>query len=128
MPVFVMLLALCLPAPVWAQGAVIISHAIAMHGEPKYAADFRHFDYVNPNAPKGGTIRVADQGTFDSFHGFVPKGNAAATGSVETLLTSSADEPFTEYGLIAETIEYPEDRSWVIFKQTDHRRRCRVVV
>ncbi len=86
-----------------------------MHGEPKYASGFAHFEYVNPNAPKGGTIRVADQGTFDSFHGFIPKGNAAATGSVETLLTASADEPFTEYGLIAETIEYPEDRSWVIF-------------
>ncbi len=115
MVVFVIILALCLPAPVWAQEAVIISHAIAMHGESKYAAGFTHFAYVNPNAPKGGTIRVADQGTFDSFHGFIPKGNAAATGSVETLLTASADEPFTEYGLIAETIEYPEDRSWVIF-------------
>ncbi len=86
-----------------------------MHGEPKYGPGFPHFDYVDPDAPKGGTLRVADQGTFDSFHGFIPKGNAAATGSVETLLTTSADEPFTAYGLIAETIEYPEDRSWVVF-------------
>ncbi len=113
--VIAILTALCLPAMVWAQEAVIVSHAIAMHGEPKYPAGFTHFGYVNPHAPKGGTIRVANQGTFDSFHGFIPKGNAAATGSVETLLTSSADEPFTEYGLIAETIEYPEDRSWAIF-------------
>ncbi len=94
---------------------VTISHAIAMHGDPKYAADFAHFDYVNPHAPKGGTLRIAAQGTFDSFHGFIPKGNAANTGSVESLLTSSADEAFTKYGLIAESLEYPADRSWVIF-------------
>ena len=94
---------------------VIVAHAIAMHGEPKYAADFLHFDYANPDAPKGGTLRVGTQGTFDSFHPFIPKGNAASTGSVETLLTSSADEPFTEYGLIAESVEYPQDRSWVVF-------------
>ena len=101
---------------------VIVSHAIAMHGEPKYGPDFAHFDYVNPYAPKGGTLRLANQGTFDSFHGFIPKGNAAGTGSVETLLMSSADEPFTEYGLIAETIEYPKDRSWVIFNLRDEAR------
>lgn len=91
------------------------AHAIAMHGTPKYAADFRHFDYVNPDAPKGGLLRIAIQGTFDSFNPFIPKGNAAAGGSFETLLTSSADEPFTQYGLIAESIEVPEDRSWAIF-------------
>ena len=90
-------------------------HAIAMHGEPKYGPDFSHFDYVNPQSPRGGELRLAGQGTFDSFHAFIPKGNAASTGAVETLLTSSADEAFTEYGLIAETIEYPKDRSWVIF-------------
>ena len=101
---------------------VIVSHAIAMHGEPKYGPDFTHFDYVYPYAPKGGALRLASQGTFDSFHGFIPKGNAAGTGSVETLLTSSADEPFTEYGLIAETIEYPRDRSWIIFNLRDEAR------
>ena len=98
-----------------AEEGVIVSHAIAMHGDPKYAADFRHFDYVNPHAPKGGTLRIATQGTFDSFHPFIPKGNSANTGSVESLLTSSDDEAFTEYGLIAESLEYPPDRSWVIF-------------
>lgn len=101
---------------------VIISHGIAMHGEPKYGPDFPHFEYVNPDAPRGGTLRLASQGTFDSFHGFIPKGNAASTGSVETLLTSSADEPFTEYGLIAETIEYPPDRSWVVFNLREQAR------
>ena len=86
-----------------------------MHGEPKYGPDFSHFDYVNPDAPKGGMLRQAEFGTFDSFHGFIPKGHAGPSSSVETLLTSSADEPFTEYGLIAESLEVPDDRSWAIF-------------
>ena len=90
-------------------------HALALHGEPKYPPDFTHFDYVNPDAPRGGTLRVAEVGTFDSFNWFVPKGNAGAGMANETLLVSSADEPFTEYGLIAESIEVPEDRSWVEF-------------
>ena len=47
-----------------------------MHGQPKYGPDFQHFDYVNPNAPKGGTIRLGVPGTFDTFNGFIPKGNA----------------------------------------------------
>ena len=97
-----------------AQGTV--SHALAMHGQPKYGPDFRHFDYVNPHAPKGGTIRMAEQGTFDSFHPFIPKGNpAVSSGYFESLLTQSDDEPFTMYGLIAASVEVPEDRSWVIF-------------
>ena len=93
------------------------SHAIAMHGEPKYGPDFTHFDYVNPEAPKGGTLKLARQGTFDTFNGFNAKGVAAAGSSAiyDTLMVSSADEPFTKYGLLAESIEWPEDRSWVIF-------------
>jgi microcin C transport system substrate-binding protein len=93
------------------------SHAIAMHGEPKYGPDFTHFDYVNPDAPKGGEIRLGARGTFDNFNGFIPKGNSAAGLGflTETLLGSSADEAFTEYGLLAESLEWPEDRSWVIF-------------
>jgi len=90
------------------------SHAIAMHGEPKYGPDFKHFDYVNPNAPKGGTLRTGAQGTFDTFNPFNAKGNPFGAGA-ETLLTQGMDEAFTEYGLIAEEIEWPEDRSWVIF-------------
>jgi microcin C transport system substrate-binding protein len=90
-------------------------HGLAMHGEPKYGPDFTHFDYVNPDAPKGGMLREGAMGTFDSFHGFIPKGQAGPGSSVETLLASSADEPFTEYGLLAESMEVPEDRSWVIF-------------
>ncbi len=90
-------------------------HGLAMHGELKYGPDFQHFDYVNPNAPKGGMLRTAARGTFDSFHGHIPKGNAVSTRSIETLLTTSDDEAFSEYGLIAESLEVPEDRSWVIF-------------
>ena len=96
---------------------VLRGHAISMFDSeiPRYPADFRHFDYVNPDAPKGGSLRLASQGSFDSFHPFIPKGNAVSTGAVETLLITSADEPFTGYGLIAEQIEWPRDRSWVIF-------------
>ncbi len=90
-------------------------HGLAMHGETKYGPEFTHFDYVNPDAPKGGLLRLGAQGNFDSFHSFIPKGNPGPGSSVETLLTSSADEPFTEYGLIAESLEVPEDRSWAIF-------------
>jgi microcin C transport system substrate-binding protein len=93
-----------------------VTYALAMHGQPKYSADFRHFDYVNPHAPKGGTIRLAAEGTFDSFHPFIPKGNSAVGSSYfESLLTQSDDEPFTMYGLLAASFEVPADRSWVIF-------------
>ncbi len=90
-------------------------HAMAMHGEPKYPPNFEHFDYVNPDAPKGGTLRLGVTGTFDSFNPFVTKGNAFSDIGVETLTTGSADEPFTRYGLIAESMEWPEDRSSVTF-------------
>lgn len=93
-------------------------HAIAMHGTPKYGPGFTHFAYVNPNAPKGGTLRQAAIGSsFDTFNPFVIKGIApAGIGlSYDTLLVSSADEPFTEYGLVADTVTVPEDRSWVSF-------------
>jgi microcin C transport system substrate-binding protein len=100
-----------------AQNAVKPAHAIAMHGEPKYAKDFAHFDYVNPDAPKGGTFKRYATGTFDTFNPFVVKGVPAAGASslFETLMTSSGDEAFTEYGLVAESIEVPEDRSWTAF-------------
>ncbi len=98
-----------------ASQAVYKSHAIAMHGEPKYGEGFAHFDYVNPNAPKGGEIRLGARGTFDSFHQYIAKGTSAGTGAVETLTISSADEPFTQYGLLAESIEWPEDRSSVTY-------------
>ena len=98
-------------------------HAIAMHGEPALAPDFPHFPYVNPDAPKGGTMRQAAIGTFDSFNGFIIKGTAVnPPGLYDTLMVSSSDEPFTKYGLLAETIETPEDRSWVEFTLREEAR------
>ncbi|MCP4745263.1 MAG: ABC transporter substrate-binding protein [Desulfobacteraceae bacterium] len=96
---------------------ILVSHAIAMNGESKYDPDFAHFDYVNPDAPKAGLLRQDATGTFDSFNPFIAKGNPAAGLGLtyDTLMARSYDEPFTQYGLIAEKIEFPEDRSWVIF-------------
>ena len=94
------------------------THAIAMHGTPKYGPGFDHFDYVNPHAPKRGQVRLAAVGsTFDSLNPFIIKGVPAQGAAMpfETLLTSSADEAFTEYGLIAQSLEVPADRSWVVF-------------
>jgi microcin C transport system substrate-binding protein len=104
-------------APSSASEEVHTAHAMAMHGEPKYGPDFKHFDYVNPDAPKGGTVTYGAIGTFDSLNPFILKGTAAAGSSLpfETLLVSSQDEAFTMYGLIAETITVPENRSWVEF-------------
>ena len=84
---------------------------------PKYAADAGPPDYVNPDAPKGGTVRLGARGTFDSLHPFIIKSVPAAgiTAIWDTLCWSSRDEASTEYGLVAETIEWPEDRSWVAF-------------
>jgi microcin C transport system substrate-binding protein len=104
-----------LPRALQAQEAAKTVHAMAMHGDPKYGPDFTHVDYVNPQAPKGGTLNTATTGTFDSFNPFILRGNAGPGTATETLLTSTLDEPFSEYGLIAESIEYPEDRSWVAF-------------
>ncbi len=94
-------------------------HGIAMHGAPKYQKGFSHFDYVNPDAPKGGTLRLAVVSNgFDTFNPFTIRGISAAginTYLYDTLLEASADEPFSEYGLIAESVETPPDRSYVIF-------------
>ena len=104
---------LLLSCHVWAEPM----HAIAMHGNPKYAANFTHFDYVNPDAPKGGILKQAAFGSFDTFNPFTVKGNSAPGIGVlfETLMTSSADEAFTQYGLIADLIDVPKDRSYVRF-------------
>jgi microcin C transport system substrate-binding protein len=92
-------------------------HAITLYDEPpKYPADFQHFDYVNPDAPKGGILRQRDIGGFDSFNPFIPKGNAVGVGLIYDSLTyHSPDEPFTEYGLLAERIDKAPDNSYVRF-------------
>jgi len=113
---FIAALAIAVPA---ATGAAEPTHGpgIAMHGQPRYGADFRHFDYVNPDAPKGGNVRLSAIGGFDSLNPFIVKGEAAdGLGlTYDTLTVQSSDEAFTEYGLLAETIETPADRSWVQF-------------
>jgi microcin C transport system substrate-binding protein len=88
-------------------------HAVSLMGEPKYQANFTRFDYVNPDAPKGGTVRLAATGSFDNFNLVVAgvKGQlASGIGSVyETLLTNSLDEVSTAYGLLAEALTFPDD-------------------
>ncbi|MDX1803172.1 MAG: extracellular solute-binding protein [Alcanivorax sp.] len=109
-------LAVLLPNP--AAAAIHHSHAIAMYGAPKYPASFDHFDFLNPAAPKGGRLRRHVIGTFDSLNPFIPKGNAAAgIGSLvyDSLTIRSDDEPFTQYGLLAKSMDWPDDRSWIRF-------------
>lgn len=115
----------------WARAAVIAlgvvsagaaaaapSHGIAMYGEPALPPDFVALPYTNPNAPKGGQLVQGQAGTFDSLNPFILKGTAAvgiSAHTVETLLARSIDEPFTLYGLLAESVDTPADRSWVEF-------------
>ena len=89
-----------------------------MHGKPKHPAGFSHFPYVNPDAPHGGRLALGMLGTFDSLNPFIIRG-VSATGLreyvFESLMARSGDEPFTLYGLIAESVELPPDRAWVTF-------------
>ena len=95
-------------------------HALSLFGDIKYPADFKRFDYVNPDAPKGGTARQIQVGTFDNFNLVVAgvKGSIAAGAQLiyETLMTQSLDEVSTEYGELAEAVSHPEDFSWVIYR------------
>lgn len=92
-------------------------HALAMHGEPKYPPDFTNLEYVNPDAPKGGTLRLARTGSFDSLNNHIITGTAAEGLAMlnDQLMQRVWDEPFTLYGLVVETAEVPEDRSWVTY-------------
>ena len=111
------LLIISITFPSFLKAEINIAHAIAMHGEPKYSKDFEHVDYVNPDALKGGSITLDAFGSYDSFNDFISKGESAVGlgYTYETLTSRSYDEAFTEYGLLAETIEWPDDRSWVSF-------------
>ncbi len=114
-----------------ANAAITESHGYAQFGVLKYPASFTHFDWVNPEAPKGGTLRMMAFGTFDTLNPYTFKGTSpVSTGNFlqygvnelnETLMVGtgqydpSGDEPTSSYGLIAQSVEYSEDRSWVVF-------------
>lgn len=116
---------LVLPYGATADDEVIRSHGYSYFGELKYPADYPYFDYVNPDAPKGGEISMAALGTFDSLNPYSRKGRAGAYSNVtaESLLGQAlfvsegmpADAYGEMYGLLAESLEYPKDKSWVIF-------------
>lgn len=95
-------------------------HATALSGTPRYPADFPHFDYVNPAAPKTGVVRLYDIGAFDSFNPILPRGNLPAGIGLlsETLMTPALDEMniSAEYGLLAEAIQFPADFAWVRYR------------
>ncbi|WP_333683349.1 extracellular solute-binding protein [Pontibaca methylaminivorans] len=113
----VLVLGLLLASAGSAEEKIIKSHGFSEFGELKYPEGFERFDYVNPDAPRGGELSYAAQGTFDSFNPFTRQGRAAARSAeqYETLLVPSYDEAASYYGLVAESIEYPESQDWVIF-------------
>lgn len=114
--------ALATALPVWAQDTVITAHGISTFGELQLPADFTHLPYVNPDAPKGGEISIWAFGGFDSMNPYSIKGRSAALSSApyESILTGTADEIGAVYCLLCSTLEYPEDRSWVIFNLRDN--------
>jgi microcin C transport system substrate-binding protein len=111
----VVFLFLSFVAPLYAQTA---QNGLALHGDPKYPTGFTHFDYVNPDAPKGGDLHLSAIGTFDTVNPFTLKGVAAdGAGAIfETLMAASTDEPSSQYGWIAETVTIASDRTWVSYK------------
>ena len=93
-------------------------HGSSLIGEPKYPAGFAHYDYVNPNAPKGGTLHLAAFGTYDSFNPYIVQATPAAGIGLlwENLMEQATDQAGTSYGLIAESMRYPDDLSSVTFR------------
>jgi microcin C transport system substrate-binding protein len=102
-------------APAWADTTV--RHGVSVFGDLKYPADFAHFAYVNPNAPKGGTLRLMGIDTFDNLNPFILKGvNPDELGRIfDTLMTRAYDEPDALYGLVAKSVEMPDDGGWIEF-------------
>jgi microcin C transport system substrate-binding protein len=104
--------------PLAAQEDAEWHHALAADGEVKYPPDFEQFDYVNPDAPKGGLVRLGDMGSFDTFNPILPQGEVApGVGLIyETLMTPSMDEQLVDYGLLVEAVSYPDDFSSVTYR------------
>ncbi len=111
------LVALFASIALFAAASAATTPGMSLFGDLKYAPDFKHFDYVNPTAPKGGTMRLSSIGTFDTLNPFVVKGVPAAGigGIFDTLTARSEDEPGSEYGLVAETIELAADKLSVLY-------------
>jgi microcin C transport system substrate-binding protein len=105
------------------QPTITTSHAIAIHSQPKYAEDFEQFSYTSPLATKGGKLRLFGLGTFDSLNKYIAKGNPGIVGDpgyaldliYDSLMVRAWDEPTTQYGLVAQTVEYPDDYRWITF-------------
>ena len=113
-----LVLALLAPGPAAeAQSSPKRHHALSLVGEPKFGPDFKSFDWVNPNAPKGGNVRMWSEGSFENLNSFTISGEAADQLDLiyDQLMASSADEPTAEYGLIAAWISHPPDYSSVTF-------------
>lgn len=114
--------ATALPRAAFAEA--VPTHGISAFGDLKYPADFKHFDFVNPEAPKGGIWSTGYSATFDSFNAHILKGNPAiGLGLIyDSLMTGGGDEPDALYGLIAETAEVPDDRAWAAFNIRENAR------
>jgi microcin C transport system substrate-binding protein len=110
-------LCLLFPLGVASAAAAVTTRGMSLFGDLKYGPDFQHFDYVNPDAPKGGTVRYSAIGTFDTLNPFVIKGvPAAGIGEIfDTLTVRSEDEPESSYGLVADKIELAPDRMSVLY-------------
>ncbi|MGB3255320.1 extracellular solute-binding protein [Buttiauxella gaviniae] len=108
------LLSLCLIAAPGLAENIKESYSFAVLGEPKYAINFTHFDYVNPAAPKGGDITLSAIGTFDNFNRYALRGNPGVSTETlyDTLFTNSDDEPGSYYPLVAEMARYPDNFAW----------------
>ncbi len=109
--------------PASAEDEIPWRHALSLIDTPKYAADFKHFDYVNPDAPKGGLVRLSSTGSFNSLNPVLATKGSPAPGigfAFETLMTPSLDESSTEYGLLAEAVRFPADYSWVTYRLRDN--------
>jgi len=107
-----------------AQQQLVTSHGVSLYGSLLYEPGFKHFAWVNPNAPKGGTF-VTSIESFDSINPYIAIGTPPAFTNLsiaETLMTKSSDEPNSAYGLVAEMITYPADNKWVEFKIRDIAR------
>lgn len=120
---FVFLLAVATPT-LAADVKTTKSHGLSLAGPLKYGPDFTHLEYANPDAPKGGDVKLSALGGFDNLNPYISKGQAAnGLGlTFETLLTQSMDDPSAEYGLVAESVEVAEDLSFAIFNMRPEAR------